>query len=165
VETITTTSHSHEQLMERAAIDYVQRWRQTVLGSFWAIITGNKENYRQYQKEYLALFSTPSTEEIREAIAAVPENMRWWDAVSRDANELESKIECQLCGEGFRGSSVKTCPNCKVVLHAHCFETYVGGYETPLCECCRHRCSNWETQAPTDNLYNLLTLPDIDLID
>jgi hypothetical protein len=125
----------------RAARNYVLRWRQTVLSGFWAIITGNKETYREFKNEYKALFSDPTEEEMQRAIDAIPENMRWWDAEARATTQRESILDCQQCGEPFHNHLVKVCPNCKVVLHDHCFDSTKGGYESPGCECCHHRCT------------------------
>ena len=137
---LTSSPETSEQPANRAARQYVERWRQELLTGLWAIISGNKNVYKEFKKEWKALCVEPTEEEIRLAMEAIPANMRWWEVVERIATEREAKIDCQQCGKPFANRQVKVCPNCKVVLHATCFDDSPGGYETPECDCCHERC-------------------------
>jgi hypothetical protein len=162
VESLATTLPVAGSRADRAARAYVQEWRQTILTGFWALVTGNKDAYQAYQKEYLALFNEPTEEEIQNALAAIPANMRWWDVAPREVLEREQLLDCFHCGEGLRGKPVKVCPQCKVVLHATCFDEAEGGYETPHCECCRNRVGRFHTLV-TPNFSKLVTTDGGDL--
>jgi hypothetical protein len=130
-----------ETATERAARQYVERWRQQLLTGLWAVIAGNKGFYKEFKKEWKALCAEPTEDEIRLAMESIPENMRWWDVEEREPSDKENLLDCLQCGRPLKNHKLKACPSCKVVLHARCFDEYSGGYETPECECCRERCS------------------------
>ena len=125
---------------DRAARDYAERWRQNLLTGLWAIISGNKGIYREFKSDWKKLCTEPTEEELQRTIAAIPEEMRWWEVIARLPMEKEVRLDCQQCGEAFGHRPVKVCPNCKVVLHAVCFDEPHEGYATPDCECCHCRC-------------------------
>ena len=103
---------------DRAAREYAERWRQNLLTGLWAIISGNKSIYREFKQEWKKLCSEPTEEELQRTIAAIPEEMRWWEVIARSPTEREMKLDCQQCGQAFGSRQVKVCPSCKVVLHA-----------------------------------------------
>lgn len=72
-----------------------------------------------------------------------PEPYEWWNAPARTSQAEEIGSACKHCGSTVRGGqTVKQCPECRVVLHASCYEDTEGGraYQTEGCESCRHRC-------------------------
>lgn len=123
-----------------SAVKFILQFVPMLLLGLFSVLTGYKKGYRTFSRYFKRMFPEETEEERKAREEATPPHRRWWAAEAKDPYPEHAKLTCRCCGEPIGKRKIKECPDCRMILHAECYDKpYGGSYETPFCRSCHER--------------------------